>query len=239
MYVPLSFLIPSQSISLSTFILRHKNEDHGFSLLFLFLFILTLLSIPADYYPALGLFDSSLAYPHNQDLHTSHTGLFLLPIFCLFISYQESKCIQVWLIHVCSMHALYVIASTLFFFYSHSLIDGYLNDDHPINPHYPQNQQVNVGDVWQMEVDLRSRQREKRTLHWFVRGEQQKAFITGAPDRVQFGVWYSVSFYFPPSLLVSTQVSTRYLHDSVEFVLLEELQQPSVREIEGEEEIEW
>ena len=45
-----------------------------------------------------------------------------------------------------------------------------------------------------MEVDLRSEEKEKRTLHWFVRGKQQKVFIKGVPDRVEFGVCY---FIFP------------------------------------------
>ena len=47
---------------------------------------------------------------------------------------------------------------------------------------------VNVGDLWEMEVDLRSREKEKRTLHFFVRGKQQKVFFKGVPDRVEFGV---------------------------------------------------
>ena len=47
---------------------------------------------------------------------------------------------------------------------------------------------VNVGDLWEMEVDLRSREKEKRTLHFFVRGKQQKGFFKGVPDRVEFGV---------------------------------------------------
>ena len=47
---------------------------------------------------------------------------------------------------------------------------------------------VKEGDVWSMEVDLRSREKEKRTLHWFVAGKQQKGFIKGVPDRVEFGV---------------------------------------------------
>ena len=47
---------------------------------------------------------------------------------------------------------------------------------------------VNEGDVWEMEVDLRSREKEKRTLHWFVNGMQQEQFIKGVPDRVEFGV---------------------------------------------------
>ena len=28
---------------------------------------------------------------------------------------------------------------------------------------------MNEGDMWEMEVDLRSREKEKRTLHFFVR----------------------------------------------------------------------
>ena len=54
------------------------------------------------------------------------------------------------------------------------------------------NEEVKVGDEWSMEVDLRSEEKEKRTLHWFVRGTQQKGFIKGVPDRVQFGVWHSI-----------------------------------------------
>ena len=50
------------------------------------------------------------------------------------------------------------------------------------------NEAVNEGDEWMMEVDLRSGEKEKRTLHWFVRGKQQKGFIKGVPDRVEFGV---------------------------------------------------
>ena len=50
------------------------------------------------------------------------------------------------------------------------------------------NDKVNDGDEWSMEVDLRSGEKEKRTLHWFVRGKQQKGFIKGVPDRVEFGV---------------------------------------------------
>ena len=47
---------------------------------------------------------------------------------------------------------------------------------------------VKSGDLWEMEVDLRSRAKEKRTLHFFVRGKQQKRFFKGVPDRVEFGV---------------------------------------------------
>ena len=49
-------------------------------------------------------------------------------------------------------------------------------------------EEVNEGDLWEMEVDLRSREKEKRTLYFFVRGKQQKGFFKGVPDRVEFGV---------------------------------------------------
>ena len=47
------------------------------------------------------------------------------------------------------------------------------------------------GDVEEMEVDLRSKNPEERTLHWFVRGEQQDVFIKGVPPTVQFFVYPS------------------------------------------------
>ena len=50
------------------------------------------------------------------------------------------------------------------------------------------NERVNNGDEWSMEVDLRSREKEKRTLHFFVRGKQQKGFFKAVPDRVEFAV---------------------------------------------------
>ena len=53
---------------------------------------------------------------------------------------------------------------------------------------YHQNKHVDEGDEWSMEVDLRSIEKRKRTLHWFVRGKQQQAFITGLPKQVEFGV---------------------------------------------------
>ena len=59
---------------------------------------------------------------------------------------------------------------------------------------YCNNETVNEGDLWEMEVDLRSEEKEKRTLHWFVRGKQQKGFFKGLPDRVQFGVCHFILF---------------------------------------------
>ena len=47
---------------------------------------------------------------------------------------------------------------------------------------------MSVGDDWEMEVDLRSEEKEKRTVHWFVKGIQQKYFITNVPPRVEIAV---------------------------------------------------
>ena len=68
----------------------------------------------------------------------------------------------------------------------HTLTDGWTVNHDEGNSY--QNDSVNEGDEWSMEVDLRSEEKEKRTLHWFVNGKQQKGFIKGVPDRVEFGV---------------------------------------------------
>ena len=77
------------------------------------------------------------------------------------------------------------LSSTLF--YSFSLIVGEVQNQSPFN-RVGSNEEVKDGDEWSMEVDLRSEEKEKRTLHWFVNGKQQNVFITGLPDRVEFGV---------------------------------------------------
>ena len=89
-----------------------------------------------------------------------------------------------------------------------------------------------------MEVDLRSREKSQRTLHWFVRGNQQKRYIYGVPDRVEFGVCFFLlvvsSFHF------FHQISTCYQNERIDFIRLEELRMPSVvRGMEGERGIEW
>ena len=76
--------------------------------------------------------------------------------------------------------------STLSLFYSLSLIAGGVWN-HNYQYRYG-NEEVKEGDEWSMEVDLRSREKSQRTLHCFVRGSQQKGFIYGVPDRVEFGV---------------------------------------------------
>ena len=90
-----------------------------------------------------------------------------------------------------------------------------------------------------MEVDLRSREKEKRTLHWFVNGKQQRVFIKGVPDRVEFAVCYSnyssdyisISFIF---YLISIQICTLAKDESIEFIRLEELKEPGVKMLFGD-----
>ena len=85
-------------------------------------------------------------------------------------------------------HSLFFITlqPPILFTLHYSLIDGSIVN-HNCNI-VTQLDGVNIGDMWEMEVDLRSREKEKRTLHFFVRGKQQKGFFKGVPDRVEFGV---------------------------------------------------
>ena len=86
-----------------------------------------------------------------------------------------------------SSFILYSIHSFSSYIYiSISSIGGRLMD-HNLS-HVTDNDRVYVGDTWAMEVDLRSEEKEERTLHFFVRGKQQKGYIKGIPDRVEFGV---------------------------------------------------
>ena len=97
-------------------------------------------------------------------------------------------------------------------------------------------------------MDLRSREKEKRTLHWFVNGQQQKEYVKGVPHRVKCGVLSFISFlflfhlyyyYYCLLIFTSVQICTSYRNDSIEFVRLEELKEPRVREIEGEKGYNW
>ena len=84
------------------------------------------------------------------------------------------------------MNSFYFITSPPSLFHSLSLIVGGVSNQSANS--VGDNESVKEGDEWSMEVDVRSEEKEKRTLHWFVRGEQQKVFIKGVPDRVEFGV---------------------------------------------------
>lgn len=45
------------------------------------------------------------------------------------------------------------------------------------------------GDIISMEVDLRSKESGKRTLHFFINNNQQSLFFTELPESVEFGVF--------------------------------------------------
>ena len=71
-----------------------------------------------------------------------------------------------------------------------------------------------------MQLDLRSEEKENRTMHLFVNGEQQKVFITGVPDTVTFGVCciIFVLLLISSFLFVLSNIF-RYPHYSVMIVL--------------------
>ena len=90
------------------------------------------------------------------------------------------------------MDLLFTCPSFLFFsILLPILFDSIITDGKLWNHAFTQiakNEPLAPEDEWSMEVDLRSAEKEKRTLHWFVNGEQQKGFIKGVPEEVEFGV---------------------------------------------------
>ena len=73
----------------------------------------------------------------------------------------------------------------------------------PAHTSVGKNEEVKDGsEVW-MEADLRSEERKKRTLHWFVDGRQQKIFLSNLPQSIQFGV--CILFLIISLLLISTK----------------------------------
>ena len=165
-------------ILLRTFILIHRSSNSlslSLSLLSFLTLSLSLISLLADW-PMLGLLDFSLGYPINRHLSQSGKGFYYHSSF-MFISFSlRSKYVYQFLLHSSLLTPTSLIIAGTTFNHNHS--SRYNNES------------VNEGDVWEMEVDLRSREKEKRTLHWFVRGKQQKGFIKGVPDRVRFGVCF-------------------------------------------------
>ena len=65
-----------------------------------------------------------------------------------------------------------------------------------------------------IEVDMRSREKERRTVHMFVDKKQSPLFFYGLPESVKFGILFSQ-------------------HTSIEFESFEELEESSVVEVEG------
>ena len=70
------------------------------------------------------------------------------------------------------------------------------------------------GERISIEVDMRSREKEGRSVHMFVDQKQLPLFFYGLPESVQFGIWF-----IQPA--------------SIEFESLEELEESSVVEVEG------
>ena len=122
--------------------------------------------------------------------------------FFPFISSKECNCAQVSLIVVYSLYLITSLSlcvcvcvclsvslslSLSLLSYPHTLIDCKIynscDEESPFN-----NQVVHDGDLWEMEVDLRSRRPERRTLHWFVRRNQQRVYFVGVPNTVRFAV---------------------------------------------------
>ena len=59
---------------------------------------------------------------------------------------------------------------------------------------------------------------------------------------IKSNLLFDILFYLPflfVYLLVSLKVNTYWQNDAIEFLRLEELKQPNVRSLEGEEGIEW
>ena len=70
------------------------------------------------------------------------------------------------------------------------------------------------GEEISMEVDMRSREKEGRTVHMFVDKKQSPLFFYGLPESVMFGI-----FFVHPA--------------SIEFESIEEVRESSVVEKEG------
>ena len=70
------------------------------------------------------------------------------------------------------------------------------------------------GERISMEVDMRSREKEERTVHMFVDKKQAPLFFYGLPESVKFGI-----LFVEPGW--------------IEFESFEELRESSVVEVEG------
>ena len=158
-------------ITLSTFVLRNGDPR-----LLSFIFFLLISSSPSAY-PALGLINSSLGYSLQGDMINDGQGLSLLYCIDLTLPFLHLNRIR---------NVSWFISYYYFIHPSPSPVAGTVWDHN--NYIITDLEEVNEGDEWSMEVDLRSREKEKRTLHFFVRGEQQKGFIKGVPNIVEFGV---------------------------------------------------
>ena len=71
-----------------------------------------------------------------------------------------------------------------------------------------------VGERISIEVDMRSREKGRRSVHMFVDKKQSPTFFYGLPESVKMGIYF-------------------YQSASIEFESFEELRESSVVEVEG------
>ena len=126
----------------------------------------------------LAVIDPTNGYPLNYPCG-AHCGILFHPSLHLLSSLSFFRSQGPTCFVVCSHPSSSILL--------HSFIEGRV--DNKTNYGQGTNAKVNPGDEWSMEVDLRSKNKEERTLHWFVRGKQENVFIKGLPEKVQFCVW--------------------------------------------------
>ena len=175
---PLFYPTFSLYISISLYLLINQSVSF---LSYILSSILSSLSISISLY----LYLSILSFYSNQ------SASFFSLLYPLFF-------------HVLLRYHLYLRFPSIPLLYHLSTLDGSVYTSSREVGH---NTGARRGDVVEMEVNLKSQDRSQRTLHWFVNGVQQKIFITGVPDRVEFAVCCS-------SLLISLIRSLPLYHSS-------------------------
>ena len=166
----------------STFILRHKNGGFLPSLLLLLTSIIfSPLSSSQAGQELASLIPLSVTHHATTSLMTQRVSSSSLPLPS-----------SLPLLSRCQHVSLYVIIILHTSLISSSLpIDGHVWNKG--NKSRKDNSSVSEGDVWEMEVDLRSSEGVNRRLYFFVRGEQEKVFVNNIPSEVEFGVCFSSS----------------------------------------------
>ena len=95
---------------------------------------------------------------------------------------------------------------TSYFFHSLSSAPDIMNGNNAV---VGRTEETKKGNEVSMEVDLRSKEENKRTLRFAVNGKVQKCCLTRVPNTVRFGVW--ISFYASFLLTLSFLISFLWL----------------------------
>ena len=56
-------------------------------------------------------------------------------------------------------------------------------------------EETDMGSEIELEVDLRSKRKEERTIRFILDGRIQKCTVVGLPEKVRFGVWTILLFH--------------------------------------------